>query len=136
MDGIYKFSIKSHNTAFPGYHFYFKTRILLCHFYYSFNILIAPWPTITKTIIPIIKSGYFEFVRKTSTPAKITPQFTITSFEVQIELARICASLFLLFCNKYRQIPFTINANAETKIIASRYFILLSCNSPSQLPQP
>ena len=58
----------------------------------SFNILIAPLRTIIKTIPPIIKSGYFVCVSKTRIPARITQLFIITSFDVKIILAFICAS--------------------------------------------
>ena len=70
--------------------------VVQCHFD-SFNILNAPCPTMRNTIDPTIKSGYFEFVKYTYPPAKITPRFTITSLEVKIMLACMCISLLLLF---------------------------------------
>ena len=70
-------------------------------FYFAIpKILHAPRATITKTIEPTTRSGILEFVRKTSTPARITPTFTITSFDVKIMLAWMWASSLLLFCSR------------------------------------
>ena len=60
------------------------------------------------------KSGIFEFNRLTNMPATITPPFTIISFDVKIILACKCASLLLVFCNRYKERIFAINANIET----------------------
>ena len=46
---------------------------------------------------PIIRSGYFELVNSTNTPATITPALIIISFEVKIILAFMWASLLLDF---------------------------------------
>ena len=53
----------------------------------NFSILIAPWITKMKTIVPTIKSGLFEFNQFTKNPAAITPKLIITSFDVKIILA-------------------------------------------------
>ncbi len=50
--------------------------LVQCHFD-SFNILNAPCPTMRNTIDPTIKSGYFEFVKYTNPPAKITPRLQL-----------------------------------------------------------
>ncbi len=47
----------------------------------SFKMVDAPLKTIPVTMIPIIRSGYGDFVKKTATPARITPIFAITSVE-------------------------------------------------------
>lgn len=83
----------------------------------SFKNRNAPRTTIRKKIPPITRSGYLEWVIKTRTPAAITPLFMITSFDVKIILARMCASLLFPFCNRYKQIEFTIRASNETPII-------------------
>ena len=70
-----------------------------------------------KTTIPIIKSGTPELNILTNTAATITPTFIIISLDVKIILARICASVLLDFCNKYKQIPLAIKASIETIII-------------------
>lgn len=49
-----------------------------------FNILNAPKPTRQNTAAPTRRSGIFEPVTNTRTPATITPIFTSTSFEVKI----------------------------------------------------
>ena len=59
----------------------------------GFNIRIAPFRTRKNTTPPIIKSGYFIWVNMARIPARITPLITITSFDVKIILAFICASL-------------------------------------------
>ncbi len=75
--------------------------ITLFHYYLpSFNILNAPRVTIRKIIAPIIKSGYFDWVNNTKTPAAITPVLIIISFDVKIMVAFMCASLLFDFCNK------------------------------------
>ena len=55
----------------------------------NFKILNAPCITKTKTTVPIIKSGLFEFSQFTRRPAITTPMLIITSFEVKIILAFI-----------------------------------------------
>ena len=65
----------------------------------KFNILNAPLITKIKTIVPTNKSGLFEFNKFTKIPAMITPKFIMTSFDVKIILAFICAcSLLFDFC--------------------------------------
>ncbi len=48
----------------------------------------------------MIKSGYFDWVNKTNTPAAITPVLIIISFDVKIMVAFMCASSLFDFCNK------------------------------------
>ena len=55
----------------------------------NFKILNAPEITTRNTIAPTIRSGLLDLSRSTSIPAKITPEFIITSFDVKIILARI-----------------------------------------------
>jgi hypothetical protein len=69
------------------------------HYLLSFNILNAPCITNIKTMVPMIKSGLLELNQLTKTPAVITPKLIITSFDVKIILAFICASSLLFdFC--------------------------------------
>ncbi|MDI3520076.1 MAG: hypothetical protein PWR04_64, partial [Anaerophaga sp.] len=45
----------------------------------------------------MIKSGYFDCVIKTKTPATITPVLIIISLDVKIMVAFMCASLLFDF---------------------------------------
>ncbi len=65
----------------------------------------------------MIKSGYFDWVNNTKTPARITPVLIIISFDVKIMVAFMCASLLFDFCNRYRQTEFAINASIDTIIM-------------------
>ena len=70
-----------------------------------------------KTMVPIIKSGLFEFDQLTISAAIMT-RLMITSLDVKIMLAFIWASSLLLdFCSRYRHIPLATKAKAETTII-------------------
>lgn len=63
----------------------------------NFKIRIAPLTTTKKTTAPTIRSGYFDWVTNTKTPARITPVLKMTSFEVKIMLAFMWASLLFDF---------------------------------------
>jgi hypothetical protein len=69
----------------------------------------------------MIKSGLLELSQFTKSPALIIPKFIITSLEVKIILAFICASSLLFnFYKIKRQIPFAISAKIETIIIVEK----------------
>lgn len=63
-------------------------------YFANLSMRYAPRATITKTIASITKSGYPELSQLTYSPSMIT------SFDVKIILACICASLLLFFCNR------------------------------------
>ena len=87
--------------------------------------------TSTKTMEPIIRSGLLDSSHTTRAPARITPKLMITSFEVKIMLAFICASSFPFdLCKRKRQIPFAIKAKMETMIIVLKFGI---CSTPTNL---
>jgi len=83
----------------------------------SLSILIAPLTTIKNTMPPTIRSGYFDSVTKTRIPAKITPLLMMTSFDVKIILAFICASSLFDPCRRYKQIELATSARMDTTII-------------------
>ena len=78
-------------------------------------------------MVPIIKSGRFEFSQLTKSPAKMTPRFMIISLEVNIILAFICASSLLFEHAVERAIILS-----ESSKLSSEDFLLQTRNKKTE----